>query len=83
MKRVEGKELGYIIIPLFSGGFPNFYSQSFNTIKQTETVNRTELMAVWKTNRRSGEGNVALHAAPNPFLCTLYLNKICLNQIVV
>ena len=27
-----------------------------------------------------GEGNVALYAAPNPFLCTLYLNKICLNQ---
>ena len=27
-----------------------------------------------------GEGNVALKAAPNPFLCTFNLNKICLNQ---
>ena len=29
---------------------------------------------------RRREGNVALKAAPNPFLCTLYANKICLNQ---
>ena len=28
-----------------------------------------------------GEDNVALYAAPNPFLCTLYLNKIWLNQV--
>ena len=27
------------------------------------------------------EGNVALYAAPNPFLWTLHLNKICLNQV--
>ena len=27
-----------------------------------------------------GEGNVALKAAHNPFLYTLYLKKICLNQ---
>ena len=26
------------------------------------------------------EGNVASKAVPNPFLCTLYLNKICLNK---
>ena len=26
-----------------------------------------------------GEGNVALLAAPNPFLCTLYLTKILRN----
>ena len=29
---------------------------------------------------RERESNVTLYAAPNPFLCTLYLNKICLNQ---
>ena len=28
-------------------------------------------------NVMGNEGNVALKAAPNPFLCTLYLNKIC------
>ena len=27
-----------------------------------------------------GEGNVAPKAAPNPFRCTLYPNKIRLNQ---
>ena len=27
--------------------------------------------------------NVALKAAPNPFLCPLYLNKICLNLMIV
>ena len=31
-----------------------------------------------------GEGNIALYATtPNPFLCTLYLNEICLNQILL
>ena len=35
-------------------------------------------MVQWKM---MGEGNVALKtAAPNPFLCTFYLNKICLKQ---
>ena len=29
-----------------------------------------------------GEGNIALLAAPNPFLCTVYLDKIRLNQCV-
>ena len=28
------------------------------------------------------EGNVALLASPNPFLCTLYLKRICLNHEV-
>ena len=30
-----------------------------------------------------GEGNVALYAANNPFLCTLLFNKICSNQTVI
>ena len=29
-----------------------------------------------------GECNIAMQAASNPFLCSLYLNKICLNQVV-
>ena len=27
-----------------------------------------------------GEGNVAIQAAPIPFLCTLYPNKMCLTK---
>ena len=29
------------------------------------------------------EGNVALNAAPNPFLCNLCLIRICLNQVTL
>ena len=37
------------------------------------------------TTRRADirEGNVVLSATPDPFLYTLYLKKICLNQGVI
>ena len=33
-----------------------------------------------RQGERRGHGNVALQVAPNPFVCTLYLSKICLIQ---
>ena len=37
---------------------------------------------VFCENTEIAEGTtVTISAALNPFLCTLYLNKICLNQI--
>ena len=47
-------------------------------VSQPEDIIRVEIEIVREIERE--EANVALKAAPNPFLCTLYLNKICLNQ---
>ena len=41
----------------------------------------TERHTVRQQEAYFGAGNVTLKATLNPFLCTLYRNKICLNQV--